>query len=103
MFTRRHVSFLALLAGVLLASAALADSPPTISPPANNHGTGPVLPNITLPSGWANPNTGGFGGQVSGPVDVSSGTIHATPVDTSSGTAVNVSSGTASGAKPKGK
>ena len=85
MSTHRNLSVLALLAGVLLASAALADSPPTVSPPANNVGHGPVMPNITLPSGWANPNTGGSGGQVSGPVDVSSGTVHGVVV--SSGTA----------------
>jgi hypothetical protein len=87
MTTQRTFSLLALLAGVLLASAALADAPPTVSPPANNRGSGLVMPNITLPSGWANPNTGGSGGQVSPPVDVSSGTVHGSAVNTSSGTA----------------
>lgn len=54
------------------ASAALADdgTPPTISPPANNVGNGPSMPNITLPDDWANPNTGGTGGQVNNGVPV---------------------------------
>jgi hypothetical protein len=100
MSTFRNVSLLALLAVSLLSASVLADSPPTISPPANNVGRGPNLPNITLPSGWANPNTGGSGGQVSPPVDLSTGTVIG--VEISSGTAhgVEISSGTAKG---KGK
>ncbi len=43
---------------------------PDISPPANNVGDGPNMPNIRLPEGWANPNTGGEGGSVNNGVPV---------------------------------
>lgn len=41
-----------------------------LSPPANNVGDGPSMPNIQLPDGWANPTTGGEGGYVNNGVQV---------------------------------
>jgi hypothetical protein len=41
-----------------------------LSPPANNIGDGPSMPNIQLPDGWANPTTGGEGSYVNNGVQV---------------------------------
>ena len=80
---------------VTLAALAYAQdngAPPDVSPPANNTGSGPYMPNVTLPSGWTNPNTGGEGGSVNNGVNVEPpAAVPAAPVD--SGAALSQSSG----------
>jgi hypothetical protein len=70
---RKIISITALVfAGTIsgTAFAQSADDPPSISAPANNVGDGPAMPNIRLPDGWSNPNTGGEGGYVNNGVPV---------------------------------
>lgn len=80
------IKILPLAAVLVLAAmpAAFADggSAPEISPPANNVGEGPAMPNIRLPDDWANPNTGGEGGWVNNGVPVGDDhVIEGVPVD----------------------
>ena len=92
---KKGAAVVTLALAVTLAALAYAQdngAPPDVSPPANNTGSGPSMPNVTLPSGWANPNTGGEGGSVNNGVNAEPpAVVPAVPVD--SGAAVNQSSG----------
>ena len=89
---KRVAAVLTLALAVTLAALAYAQhngAPPDLSPRAN----GSDMPNVTTPSGWANPNIGGAGESVNNGVDAESprAAVPAEPVD--SGTTLSQSSG----------
>ena len=90
---KRVAAVLTLALAVALAALGYAQhngAPPDVSPAA----TGSDMPNITQPSGWANPDTGGAGGRsVNNGVDAEPppAAVPAAPVD--SGAALSQSSG----------
>ncbi len=80
----RVAAVLTLALAVTLAALAYEQhkgSPPDVSPPANNSGRD--MPNVKLPSGWANPNAGGTDESVNNGVGAGSppAAAPATPVD----------------------
>jgi hypothetical protein len=76
-----------IVAGTWSGAAMAQDSggAPDISPPANNVGDGPSMPNIRLPEGWANPRIGGEGGYVNNGVPAEDMTTPPSAPEDSSG------------------
>src|SRR5712692_10477502 len=90
---KRVAAVLTLAMAVTLAALGYAQhngAPPDVSPRAND--TGSDMTNVTPPSGWANPNTGGAGESVNNGVDAEPppAAVPAAPID--SGTTLSQSS-----------